>query len=427
MWNQLITEYEKCQLDLKQAFKENEKLTKVKRKASVQQGLHLTKFKYMAGCGFGRPASRASRGTTFIGSGEDVIYSANKSFNLGDELAKKTGITLDMLWDGFQQEEFEMFVSLKLDGTNIQITYLPSSSEEKSKEGEEEGRFLITTLGSVDENCIVKGYTYSQCIKDVLGEEVMHVIKNHPEYSFVFELCTKHNQIVTKYDKDFAELIYLISRRSGFLEENEEVQQEFTNAGGKVVKRWELKREEDKNQIFDILNSLTETKEYGENPEGLCLFIHKSTMEGLKATRVQQIPMAKIKRKDYLSKATNGASELVEGTMEAKNAAENAVISGNGDDMNIEREHMEKFEQSLNRMEELVEKWMSAQYDRKNLSAKMREEKVPSCVQCYLFQFYQKEQNVNFRKWLNSKPKSGKPKIVQFQKYSKLDKFWFEY
>ena len=134
--------------------------------------------------------------------------------------------------------------------------------------------------------------------KKLLKPELLEIIKQNQEISFIFELLSPFNRFYNiPLDKDFASLNFLSMVYSdGLIYRNEEVIQRLSEIDIPMPQRWDLgiinTKDELTTKLEQILLELkSDPEKYGTKPEGLVVYVKDGELE---------LPLIKYKDKSHL-------------------------------------------------------------------------------------------------------------------------------
>ena len=268
MWQQraILQGFEKfhrdCQEDLHRQVKNNAELTRIKTKSNNA----MLKFKYQQGCKFDEPYQYACRGTMYMQTENKWVYSMSKFFN-NHELKSRLGYTLGELQNILAKQKYTLQYFPKFDGSNVTIF------------SDEHRNIHAYTMGSVDMTIKMQddAPAFSARAISLLTDKQRNTIIANPFHTCIFELCTKHNQIVTEYDDEFLHFICDIDSKDG-IPRMALLKPRIDGYGSHEQVLFEMKQRQDV---------------YGDVPEGsVCWAIH--------AEHGWCFPIAKQKTEDYL-------------------------------------------------------------------------------------------------------------------------------
>jgi len=296
----------------------------------------IWKVKYDALCRFAKMWQLACRGTT-IYDNTNVRFALSKFFNMGRELKDHLGIDINDVYRAIKHGNLHATAALKRDGSYIQAQVHPIT-----------GDVHVMTQGAITAHvmqaCIDGCPTFDKKFCDLVGPAVIAYIKSHPEYSFIFELCTALNPIVTKYDVEFVEFLTIIDTATGTTYWDPQIITELATLGVQTTTMWPISNDDPAGFVANLMdNELPNNPDkYGENPEGIVLYLHKTPLTG--STRIASLPFGKGKRPAYF--ADHKFVLLNPGTLNAlEKVVQPAVLAGTDDDLpyDVQRDHAATF------------------------------------------------------------------------------------
>lgn len=233
-------------------------------------------FKYDLLCAnWNTPVTHECRGTIMSIDGSEVRYLSrpfDKFFNQSEtHCSYKTRSDLESLIRS------NAYLSQKCDGTCIQLWYDPSSL-----------KWRASTLGTINTlNCNDNPFTFGELFFKMFKCDWS---KLRTDVTYIFELCSVYNQIVTSYASD---RIYILGARvtsTGEYIDNDELETLFLNSNVMFPERIYLNTL----AIFswdDLYNYIESNvnPEHGNNPEGWVICSENGR------------PLCKLKRKTYLA------------------------------------------------------------------------------------------------------------------------------
>ena len=175
------------------------------------------------------------------------------------------------------------FIMEKVDGTAIQMWY-----DEVKKQWRISTLGTITTTKVNDDTC-----TYEELFWEIMGgkDKLNNIPLLAQNYTYLFELCSKKNRILTRYPTD---RIYLISARNNFSGEYDDTLLDITWGINGIMKPVIYTFEE------LGLTSMESVLKFVED-ESKKSHIYGDFSEGFVCYRLGGTPMAKIKNATYLS------------------------------------------------------------------------------------------------------------------------------
>lgn len=248
---------------------------------------NMEKVKYFDSCKFLQDWTYACRGSTlFLENGKVVkaVFSLNKFFNYRD-LSKNVTLYKTDIRNGktFVENGMDLFMTEKLDGSNVQVFY------------DDKGKCFIHTLGTLEEFKIgSSNITFSEATKRGLSEykKIDEYLQKNPYQSCVFELVTKWNPIITKYsfqEKDI-HLHPLVIIKDGL--PRWDVLQEIGVFENGVPPNAEIVTGDLETSLKAMEKKIrSNPRVFGENPEGIVVY---ATYKGV------AIPFCKYKFEEYL-------------------------------------------------------------------------------------------------------------------------------
>ena len=178
-----------------------------------------------------------------------------------------------------------------------------------------ENRFRASTSGTITPfNVSEETFTFEDLFWDTVKlskNEINNTFKKG--YTFLFELCTKYNQIVTKYDEDHVKLLAVRDINSGDYEDIATLQ-EFRKPYQYPLEGSNVKCH---SSIIEFVESNKNNNQLGINPEGFVLLNDKN------------IPIAKIKTSKYTQLHKIGGGDIAA----SKNNIIDIVFNNNLDDI----------------------------------------------------------------------------------------------
>lgn len=251
------------------------------------------------------PVTHQCRGPIFrhLPSGEWVRLSRpfNKFFNLDESHCP---IFSD---DLFNISINDLRLSEKTDGTCIQVWFDPHTKQ-----------WSASTLGMIEPTTINSwtNVTYSQLFWQLLGKDVQECL--NPAFTYMFELCTEENRILTQYPDDRIYFLAIIPVEQASCDVDI-LAPAYLPATVYKPKSFHLTELgiQDKASLRTFVEQASRSDEYGKYPEGFVLYY-------------KQTPIAKIKNFQYLE--LHGLS----GTgneLHARNCAIEAFFGGRMDDL----------------------------------------------------------------------------------------------
>ena len=255
------------------------------------------------------------------------------------ELKKVLGVELEELETILVLQGYTLGWLPKFDGTNIQIFVDDDTRELRA-----------FTLGSLDStqlmigNDIEKSPTYQQKALSLLSKEEKECILQAPiGCSFIFELCSRHNPIVTQYREERMHAIC-----------------DINDAGIPIRKYLPNYIEYSEKGAKDMIHKMQSNSiVYGENIEGVVLWAFKNDY---------MLPIAKTKLISYLN--------LHKLTNRSKNRLYNIqrlFLEERTDDLELKPEdlvHLQKFKEYLDTQTNLLQQIQAADvHDRKEFAA----------------------------------------------------------
>jgi len=304
--------------------------------------------------------------------------------------------------------DIDLIATPKYDGSNIQIWY------DKYKHS-----FECYTLGSLNEVPIqpnISSTTFKQMAFKLLSTQDKQYLEDNPDKSGIFELMSKLNPIVTKYQEE--KLVPLIGIDSNGIP----FQWPFSS-----TQKWIIDRNKDNfdDQLQYFQNEMVKNpNDYGLIPEGLVVYIHYKTSDIF-------LPIIKVKRYEYCQLHHNVILHV--GSISDLNMTERLVLNGNSDDVltdEIKINHANKFKAYLSnlisRMEECSSK--TRLYNDRKSQAQIVLSFKEKWAHPYLFERLGNEVDINsFSEWILKSKNATSPTVLDIlQRDSKLERMWFE-
>lgn len=201
------------------------------------------------------------------GEGWDICSRPwSKFHNIGDT---KCVINEDNFSDAPNKELWE-----KLDGSCIQVWYDMFENE-----------WRVSTLGSITTvNVFDNDFTFSELFDRYLPEDIFTQVAS-PSDTYLFELCTAYNKVVTKYDKPYVFFLGAYGNYTGNY--NSSVSNDFLEQYSYIVAENNLpvhlklpkKVSVDSlgitslKELLEWVEKESESDQYGINPEGFVLYV----------------------------------------------------------------------------------------------------------------------------------------------------------
>ena len=180
----------------RQDLKERLAKQNIRVSTSTRQDGHLLQVKYGPTCKFSARWMLASRGTTIITDKHDnyveFIFCFHKFFNV-HEFHSMTKESPELFLLRCEQQDFKVMLMLKHDGSNIKIFC------------DDSGLLHAVTLGAAEphEMTGIGSPTFSALALRLLHKQhpaVERWLQRHPWDSFIGELISPWNKVVTQYD-----------------------------------------------------------------------------------------------------------------------------------------------------------------------------------------------------------------------------------
>lgn len=250
------------------------------------------KVKYSGACRFNQLFQIASRGTTWFVDSNRWYFTMPKFPNLSQS-KNFFGVSEMQVLENLQSQGYTLAVMPKWDGSAIHIF-------------RHEGQTHAYTLGSLNTNLkmqgsIEKSPTFGELAIQLLREQYPDAeawLDSRPGTGLMFELCSRWNRIVTRYDHlGLGRLHPLV----------------IVRADGSLSWDWpsDMKRDHIAWSLADysrealnehLAKLLTNTSIYGINPEGLVIYAVSAPGErDSGANECDVTPLFKVKRPEYLA------------------------------------------------------------------------------------------------------------------------------
>ena len=215
-----------------------------------------------------------------------------------------------------KEPDFQLNLQIieKADGTCIQTWF-----------DDKQDKWRVSTLGTITTQSFDQAFRPDDTFADLFLRtvKVINWDRFDKNYTYMFELCTHDNRIVTQYPRDIVYLIAVREKHYGIYKTDQEVDDLWLDMieDGSNVKRPVLKflSELNLNNFSEVVNwveAQAEDAQYGKFPEGFIIYRGGN-------------PVAKLKNKKYLA-----AFHVSGGNKgHAKNAIIEAIFVGNIDDV----------------------------------------------------------------------------------------------
>lgn len=245
------------------------------------------KLKYKDKCKFSELWMLACKGS--------VIYFDDRNFNFAPckffsfhELDK---FNMDHLLINALEDQSHLIASEKIDGSCIVIRYDTQLDD-----------FNISTLAT-DREILMNGKespTFQDMTMNLLKPELLEIIKQNQEISFIFELFSPYNRFYNiPIDTDFTSLNFLnMVYPDGLIYRNQELIQRLSEIDIPMPQRWDLGIIDTKDKLINRLEEIllelkSDPEKYGSKPEGLVVYVKDGELE---------LPLIKYKDKSHLEK-----------------------------------------------------------------------------------------------------------------------------
>lgn len=198
---------------------------------------------------------------------------------------------MDHLLINALEDQSHLIASEKIDGSCIVIRYDSLLDD-----------FNISTLATDKENLMngKESPTFQNMTRNLLKSELMEIIKQNQEISFIFELFSPYNRFYNiPIDKDFATLNFLnMVYPDGLIYRNEELIQRLLEIDIPMPQRWDLGIIDTKDKLINRLEEILlelkfDPEKYVSKPEGLVVYVKDGELE---------LPLIKYKDKSHFEK-----------------------------------------------------------------------------------------------------------------------------
>lgn len=224
-----------------------------------------------------------------------------------------SGVYQEKLFNDYVAEN-TCYLMQKADGTAIQLYWNPFVNQ-----------WDTSTLGTIDTaNCYDYPFTFAELFWKIVDKyefrvafEMLSIVHDTKEYTWLFELCSKYNRIVTKYPKD---TVFIIGARHNQTGEYIPYSDIKTCAGLlgcdlPMVVPLNVKLQ-NLNVVLDFVEAEAVSTDYGMFPEGFVLYNNGT-------------PVCKLKNSNYIAVHHLGGGDKGH----ARNCVISAFFAGNIDDI----------------------------------------------------------------------------------------------